>query len=76
VPVTVIVKVPVVAVEVVVIVSVDVFDPPDVGVTFVGLRERVTPVAGAVPTQDLSSETGEEKGLVDFTVIVLEAESP
>ena len=51
-------NVPFVAVEVVAIVSVDVFDPPDVGVTVVGLRDGVTPVIGAVPTQDQASEVG------------------
>lgn len=64
------------AVEVVVTVNVDVFDPPDVGVTVVGLREGVTPADGAVPTQDHDSEVGEANGLVEVTVMVLVSESP
>ena len=67
---------PFVAVEVVATVSVDVFDPPDVGVTAVGLSEGVTPALGAVPTQDQDSEVGEANGLVEVTVIVLVSESP
>jgi len=74
--VTIIVNVPFVAVEVVVMERLDVFDPPDVGVTVVGLSEGVTPAAGAVPTQDQVSEVGEANGLVDVTVMVLDAESP
>jgi len=70
------VNVPFVAVEVVVTVSVDVFEPPDVGVTVVGLSGgTVTPV-GAVPTQDQLSEVGEANGLVEVTVMVLVPDSP
>jgi len=65
-----------VAVEVVVMVSVDVFDPPDVGVTVVGLSEGVTPAVGDVPTQDQASEVGEANGLVEVTVMVLVPDSP
>jgi len=70
------VNVPFVAVEVVDIVSVDVFDPPDDGVTVVGLRDGVTPVLGAVSTQDQAIEVGESNGLSEVTVIVLEPDSP
>jgi len=69
------VNVPFVAVEVVAVVSVDVFEPPDVGITVVGLSDGVTPV-GAVPTQDQVSDVGEANGLVEVTVIVLVSESP
>ena len=67
---------PFVAVEVVATVSFDVFDEPDVGVTVVGLRDGVTPVAGAVPTQDQASEVGEANGAFEVTVIVLKSVSP
>jgi len=74
--VTIIVNVPLVAVAVVVIVSLDVFDPPDVGVNVVGLSEGVTPVVGAVSTQDQVSEVGEANGLVEVTLMSLVAVSP